>query len=161
MSYSWLFIPCSNFQQNTSHLPINQVLQIFILREYLIQPFSIKSREHKIANAKFLSQFHVVNIYLKNKSEILKFLRHASHSFTWILILHTYQESTVHPHMSFMYLCEYIASRMHLINSKQTCLKVKNHFLFKIDFCQIPDMLMIVFFQYSVIFTVFLKPIQC
>lgn len=49
--------------------------------------------------------------------------------------------------MSFMYLYEYIASRMHLINSKQTCLKVKNHFLFKIDFCQIPDMLIIVFFS--------------
>lgn len=37
-----------------------------------IHSFSSKSREHEIANAEYLSKFHVVFAYPKNKGEILK-----------------------------------------------------------------------------------------
>lgn len=37
-----------------------------------IHSFSSKSREHKIANAEYLSKFYVVFAYPKNKGEILK-----------------------------------------------------------------------------------------
>lgn len=63
-----------------------QLLQInsLFLRvlNFAIQPFSLKLREHKIANVEFVSQFHVENMCLKYKSEILKFVICASHDFT-------------------------------------------------------------------------------
>lgn len=54
------------------------ISSVYLILYIAIQPFCSKLLEYKIANAKFLSEFHLVNICPKNKSEVLNSTRCAS-----------------------------------------------------------------------------------